>query len=247
MQTQNRWIGSVAATTFLFLISIAHGTAQSQGARPDFSGVWEQGGGMSGGAAGRRFSREDPPFLPAALEKYKANRAGITDPNEKGLDALDPITYCFPPGAPRSMIMPYALEIIQRTDAVYILFEYGSGVRRIYTDGRKHPEYVSPTWMGHSVGTWQSDTLVVDTVGLRPETWIDPTGTPHSDALHMVERFRRPNRDTLEIDFLFDDPNTFARPWSGTRVYSLGNAAISEYFVCEENLQVGKSQRAPEP
>ena len=138
------------------------------------------------------------------------------------------------------MIMPYPFEIAQRPGIIYIIFSFGSGIRRIYTDGRKHPNDLSPSWMGHSVGTWQGDTLVVDTVGLRQETWIDPTGVPHSDALHMVERFRRPAKDTLEVQFSFDDPKAFTHAWGGTRQYHPDTSDLSDYFVCEENLQMGK-------
>ena len=195
---------------------------------------------MSGGTAGRGFSLEVPPLQPEAMEKYKANRAGLATLNDKGLDELDPSTYCYPPGAPRSMVMPYAFEIVQRPDIVYVLFEYNSGIRRIYADGRRHPADVEPTWMGHSTGTWQGDTLVVDTVALRPETWLDPLGTPHSDDLHIVERFRRPGPDKLEVEFVFDDPKTFTKSWGGKRIYQLENTELSEYIVCEDHLQMGK-------
>jgi hypothetical protein len=202
---------------------------------------------MSGGAAGCGFSKEIPHLQPWAMEKYKTNRAGLTSLDEKGLDALDPITYCFPPGEPRSMIMPYPFEIVQKKATVFILFQFGSGIRRIYADGRKHPADVTPSWMGDSVGTWQDDILVVDTVGLKPELWIDPTGAPHSDVLHIVERFRRTNHNTLEVQFSFDDPKAFTRKWGGTRLYQLMNADtdMSAYFVCEENLQVGKPGATP--
>lgn len=202
---------------------------------------------MTGGAAGRGFSKEIPPLQPWALEKYKANRTGLTSLDEKGLDELDPITYCFPPGEPRSMIMPYPFEIVQKNATIYILFQFGSGIRRIYADGRKHSADVTPSWMGDSVGTWQGDTLVVDTVGFKPETWIDPTGVPHSDALHVVERFRLANHSTLEVQFSFDDSKAFTRTWGGTRLYQLANADtdMSAYFVCEENLKVGKPSATP--
>ena len=225
-----------------FFLHATCSVAQSQNATvaPVLSGVWSQGGEMTGGAAGRGFSREVPPLQPSALAQYKSNRAGLSDRSEKGLDELDPLTYCFPPGASRSMIMPYPFEIAQRLGIIYIIFSFGSGIRRIYTDGRKHPDDLSPSWMGHSVGTWRGDTLVVDTVGLRPETWIDPTGVPHSDALHMVERFRRPAKDTLEVQFSFDDPKAFTRAWGGTRQYHPDTSDLADYFVCEENLQIGK-------
>jgi hypothetical protein len=240
--TRVRWgsIGFLLVAGFFFPIAPGAAKAQKAAAAPDLSGVWGQGGEMTGGAAGRGFSREVPPLQPAAMAQYKSNRAGLSDLTEKGLDEFDPLTYCFPPGAARSMIMPYAFEIAQRPGIIYIIFEFGSGIRRIYTDGRKHPDDLSPSWMGHSVGTWQGDTLVVDTVGLRPETWIDPTGVPHSDALHMVERFRRSGKDTLEVQFSFDDPKAFTRPWGGTRLYHPDHSEVSDYFVCEENLQMGK-------
>jgi hypothetical protein len=245
-----RAFGVIFGLTLAHMLSLAlfaQSVAQSPPAaktKPDLSGIWTPAGGMAGGTAGRGFSTEAPPLLPAALEKFKANRAGLTGFGDKGLDELDPNTYCYPPGAPRSMLMPYPFEIVQRPDAVYLLFEYDSGIRRIYTDGRKHPADVDPSWMGHSTGTWRGDTLVVDTVALRPETWLDPLGTPHSDALHMVERFRRPSRDTLEVEFLFDDPKTFSKPWGGKRIYQRSNTEISEYIVCEEDLQMGKPREA---
>jgi len=239
-RTRWSWIGLLLLVGFYVPIASSAAKPQKAAAAPDLSGVWSQGGEMTGGAAGRGFSKEVPPLQPAAMAQYKSNRAGLTDLSEKGLDELDPLTYCFPPGASRSMIMPYPFEIAQRPGIVYILFGFGSGIRRIYTDGRKHPDDLSPTWMGHSVGTWQGDTLVVDTVGLRPETWIDPTGVPHSDALHMVERFRRLNKDALEVQFTFDDPKVFTRTWGGTRQYHPDRSDASDYFVCEENLQMGK-------
>jgi hypothetical protein len=214
--------------------------AQAAASPPDLSGIWAPGGGMSGGLSGRGFSLQDAPLQPEALKTYKANRAGVTSLNEKGLDELDPNTSCYPPGAARSMVMPYPFEIVQGPGVVYILFAYNSGIRRIYTDGRKHPSDPDPTWMGHSIGTWQGNTLIVDTVGLRPETWLDPLGTPHSDALHIVERFRRTGPMKLEVEFQFDDPKTFTRPWGGSKVYEKSNTEMMEYYVCEENLQPGQ-------
>ena len=235
------WMLLPAALCIIAMVSAAARPPQSKA--PDLSGAWEQDEGMTNGAAGRGFSREVPPLQPAMMAKYNASRAGLKSLADKGLDELDPLTYCFPPGAPRSMIMPYPFEIVQQGEAVYILFEYGSGIRIIHTRRTKHPDSLMPSWMGDSVGSWQGDTLVVDTIGFRPETWIDPTGVPHSDALHMVERFRRTNRNTLEVQFTFDDPMAFTKPWGGMRVYHLGDADIAPYFVCEENLPIG----APPP
>jgi hypothetical protein len=243
MHMQNRFLRTLLgiAATCLFAPSLfAQAAASSQNTALD--GIWAPGGGMSGGATGRGFGLQDAPLQPEALKTYKANRADLTSLNEKGLDELDPNTFCFPPGAPRSMVMPYPFEIVQRPGIVYILFAYNSGVRRIYTDGRKHPADPDPTWMGHSIGTWQGSTLVVDTVALRPETWLDPLGTPHSDMLHMVERFQRTSPKSLEVEFQFDDPKTFTKSWGGKRVYEKSDSEMMEYYVCEENLQLGQSR-----
>jgi hypothetical protein len=226
------------AAACLIAPSLFAQAASSQNA--DLSGIWAPGGGMTGGSTGRGFSSQDAPLQPEALKAYKANRSGVTSLNEKGLDELDPNTFCYPPGVPRSMVMPYPFEIVQRPGIVYILFAYNSGIRRIHTDGRKHPSDPDPTWMGHSIGTWQGNTFIVDTVGLRPETWLDPLGTPHSDALHMVERFRRTGPTKLEVEFQFDDPKTFTKPWGGSKVYEKSDTEMMEYYVCEENLQLGQ-------
>ena len=206
----------------------------------DLSGIWMLGGGMDAGVGGRRFSLAEPPLQSWALEKYRAAREGVTDPNEGGRDELDPSHYCFPPGPARSMIMPFPFEIIERANVVYILFEFNSGTRRIYLDQQRHPEEVGESWMGHSFGRWDGDTLVADTALLREETWLDRVGTPHSDALRIIERFRRRARDTLEVAFEFQDEKAFTKPWGGTKQYELQTVGIMEYVQCEEHLEMGK-------
>ncbi len=113
-------------------------------------------------------------------------------------------------------------------------------------DGREHPENWPFGWMGHSIGRWDGDTLVVDTVGLNDRTWLDRAGTPHSDQLHVVERFRRVNPDTLEIEFLFDDPKAFTKPWGAKIVYR-PDQEILEHVICEEHLQMDKYREAHWP
>ena len=100
-----------------------------------------------------------------------------------------------------------------------MMFESLNQSRRIPTDGRKNPENPYLTYMGYSAGKWDGDTLVVETIGLTDVAWLDYQGTPHSDVLRVVERFRRPKEDTLEIEFLFDDPKTFTKPWKGHKTY----------------------------
>ncbi len=193
-------------------------------------------------AGEKLFSLEDPPLQPWAMEIYKANRKGTTNPYDRGRHELDPTDFCFPRGLTRSMV-PHMrpFEIVHLPGRVYLLFENDHDVRRIYMDGRKHPEGWPFGWMGHSIGWWEGDTLVVDTVGLNDKTWLDRGGTPHSDALHVVERFRRVNHDILEIDFLFSDPKAFTKPWGAKKVYRLRpDWEIVEHIACEEYLELGK-------
>jgi hypothetical protein len=237
------WILAVAAWLAVPFPLLAQ-TASAPGSVADLSGIWLLAGGMNEWETrGRRFSPEDPPLEPGALEQFQANRAGLPSGYDGGLDAMDPNTYCFPPGAARSMLMPYPFEIVERPDTVFILFEYGSGIRRIYTDGRPRPEDTSPTWMGYSTGKWDGDALVVETGSLRPETWLDRIGTPHSDALRMTERFRRLNSSALEGEFRFEDPKAFTRAWGGKKLYE-PHFEITEYILCEEHLKMGTIRRS---
>ncbi len=107
-------------------------------------------------------------------------------------------------------------------------------------DGRGHPEDPDPTWMGHSIGRWDGDTLVVDTVGFNDKTWIDPLGHSHSEALHLVERYRRVDPNTLVIDLTFEDAKAFLKPWSGQREFDLKpDWEIAEMYPCEDKGQYG--------
>jgi hypothetical protein len=107
-----------------------------------------------------------------------------------------------------------ALEILQTPGKITMIFQYRNSVRHIYTDGRDHPKNVELTWNGHSIGKWDGDTLVVDTVGLRDESWLDTGGHEHSPELHVVERFRRSDEQTLEIERTLTDPVALAKPYT---------------------------------
>jgi len=205
--------------------------ASAAASPPDLSGVWGGGGVL--------FSVEEPPLQPWAREIYSRNRRG-RQPGEQGLDELDPWNYCFPMGMTRAMINnPF--ELIQLPNRILILPETVTALREIHVDGRGHPEGWPFGWNGHSVGKWEGDTLVVDTVGFNDKTWLDRGGTPHSDVLHVVERMRRVNQNTLEIEFLFEDTKAFTEPWGSTKTFQL--QPFDEYlpFIeCEEFLEVGK-------
>lgn len=162
---------------------------------------------------------------PWALEKYRARRMGV-ESNNRGVEAGDPTLYpyCMPHSFPRVYNFEDLVEIVQTPDVVYMHFEFDHQVRRIYLDGRKHLEGMPPALMGTSHGRWDGDTLVVETenlLSLDKEGWLDVLGHPFTDALRVTERIRRVNRDTLQIDFTFDDPGAYTKPWTGKKVFQL--------------------------
>ena len=117
-----------------------------------------------------------------------------------------------------------------------MFFEFNHFVRQIYTDGRKHFTDLGPTWMGDSIGAWQGDTLVVDTIGFNDKTWIDRMGHPHSEDLHVVERIRRVSQDTLQIDLTINDPKAYTKPWGGRLNFQLRPGWNITELVCEDNI-----------
>ena len=138
---------------------------------------------------------------------------------------------------PRIMTTPYPMEFVIQPDRVLILLEISSQVRRIYTDGRKHPtgDDLDPTYMGHSIGHWEGDTLVVDTVGMRGDTVFDVTAAMHSDQVHEVERIRRISPTQMQDIMTIEDPVAFTKPWVVTRLYDLKPTWQITEYVCEDN------------
>jgi hypothetical protein len=161
--------------------------------------------------------RQFPPYKAEWEAKYKAKL-------DRALAGYftDAITSCLPHGMPRLMGgIPGPLEFVVTPEMTFILWEYGSQHRRIYTDGRGHlpEEERFPTWTGHSIGHWEGDTLVVDTVGMRDDTPYDRSGAPHSDQVHLIERMRLVDKDTLENNMMVEDPVAFTEPWHVVRRY----------------------------
>jgi hypothetical protein len=152
--------------------------------------------------------------------------------------ANDPTGLCLPPGPSRALTAPLPLLIVQSAGMVGLLFEYQTVWRVIYMDGRGHPEDVAdyPYFMGHSIGRWEGDTLVVDTVGINERSWLDTAGHEHSDKLHLTERFRKTAPDTIQWSVTFDDPAFFTEPWTITRnlTRSKPTDRILDY-ACNEN------------
>ena len=194
---------------------------------PDLSGVWmpntralqDLAAGMSPG---------DVPYQPWAeqLAKERANGA-------RGKD--DPAAHCVP-GMPKLIVLPYPYKIVQLPGMTIILYEGFTTFRQIFTDGRELPKDPQPSWLGYSVGKWDGDTFVVDTIGINEQTWMDNAGRPHSDALHTVERYRRGAFGTMDVTLTIDDPKAYTRPWtvndSPSRLV-VGQDLLE--YVCTEN------------
>jgi hypothetical protein len=154
----------------------------------------------------------------------------------------DPLARCLPPGGPRQFHMPNGFQFVEQRELGRILVLLGGGNRNwrvIYTDGRPQgqSDEAVPSYYGNSVGRWEKDTLVVDSVGFNERFWLTSGGLPHTDALHLVERFSRPDFNTLRYEVTVDDPRTYTRTWSGGwTVQWVPDQEIQEYF-CEENAE----------
>jgi hypothetical protein len=181
------------------------------------------------------------------MELYRANREGIPDPNNQGLNGMDPEMYCLPLGVPRIYTSTSVIEIIQAPSRMYMIFQSAQNPlpRHIYMDEQDHPEGYPNTFMGHSIGHWDGNTLVIDTVALDEVTWLDHLGTPHSDALHVVERLRRVAQDTLNVDLRFEDPKAFTRPWGGRKVLKLRpDWQMMPGLICEDRFKAEFSRKS---
>lgn len=186
-------------------------------------------------------------MTPWAEAKYMANKPNLGPRAVSLAETNDPMAQCFPPGVPRIyLIRGEPLEITQMPGRVIMLFEYDHFVRQIYTDGRQHPADPAPTYMGDSIGRWEGNTLVVDTVGFNDKTWLDNDGHPHSDALHVVERIQRVNHNTLTIETTIDDPKAYTKPWGGHAILELKPDWTLGELVCEDNVTFADMQKKAE-
>lgn len=182
--------------------------------KPDFSGVW----------LGNNADAEDAQLLPWAdkIVKERRARGGTGNPGES----------CLPGDV--LLISPFLYKVIQTPSVMAILWEGNvPGVTQIFLDGREHPKVPFPSWMGHSVGHWDRDTLVVDTTGFNDMGWIRLF--PHTEMLHVVQRYRRPDLAHLEKDLLIEDPGTFARPWKMHVTWDLAPSEEILEYICNES------------
>jgi hypothetical protein len=178
---------------------------------------------------------EEPPMTPWAVEKFKANKPSF-GPNPVE-ESNDPAYACLPSGVPRAYAAVQAAMQIVELPGRDIMF-FGRNIRQIYTDGRPHPADLRPTWMGHSIGNWEGDTFVVDTIGISDINWLDRMGHPHSDKLHLIERFRRVDDKTMQLNLTIDDPIADTKMWDATpRTFRLRPDARAGEAICEDMFE----------
>ena len=186
----------------------------------DLSGVWTRLRPEGAFYSNATWTPTPPQLTPWGEERFATSRdsnAGsfsLTETNDPVL------TRCYPPGVPRVYFHPYPFEIVYTDRQMIMLYEYDHTIRRIFTDGREHPEDPIPLWLGHSTGHWEDDTtFVITTIGIDERTWIDRSGYQHSNQLMVTEIFRRIDNLNLEVDIVMDDPVALTEPWVAETLY----------------------------
>jgi hypothetical protein len=206
-------------------VNLTAGVQRTPDGKPDFSGVW---------------SPDNLSYLtylgadgtPMPMRPW-ANAVFLHRQATKGKE--DPDANCTLPGVPRMDSVPNPFKILQSPDEVVILYEAFTTFRQVFLDGRPLPEDPQPAWMGYSIGKWDGDTLVIDTAGFNDLTWLDNAGTPHSESLHVTERYHRRDIGHLDIQITVDDPKTFLHPFTVTEHdHLLPDTGLLE-MICSEN------------
>ena len=209
--------------------------------KPDLSGIWQveaepRGPGLFGLGESPNskyfrdilsdFKRGEEPLTPEGAELLRRNtQPGVIGPNLR----------CLPDGVPHADLLPEPFKVIQTPGEVLILYEVETIFRQIFTDGRKLPGDPSPTWLGYSVGRWEGDTFIVDTVGFNDLSWLDARGHGHSEDMRVEERFRRRDYGQLELTITITDPKVFTKPVTFSVVEKLLPDTDVFEHICAEN------------
>jgi hypothetical protein len=264
------WITKTAVVAVGVLLGVTSATAQiadyqaprTADESPDLNGIWQSintaNWNIEPHAAGPSMVRELGAIaaVPAGLGvveggeiPYRPEARAQRDENFANRLELDPEIRCYLPGVPRAIYMPFPFQIIQSRQHIMLIHEYAGAVRTIYMDNHTPPP--APTWMGWSNGSWDGETLVVDSSGFNGQTWFDRAGNFHSDALHVIERFTPRSADTMMYEVTIEDPNVFTRTWTMSmplyrRVEP--NAEILEFKCVEfvEDLIYGHLRKQPD-
>ena len=194
---------------------------------PDLSGVWLGSGSDSADIADPKSLKpgSEVDMLPWAADKVKHR-----------LSKQDPEANCLPAGVPRGS--PYPWRILQTKTHYFILYEGNiHSFRQIFMDGRSHPADPDPTWYGDSIGHWEGNTLVVDTVGFNDKFWFDYKGHPHTEQLHTIERYTRTDLGHMSIEVTIDDPGAYTKPFTTVGHATLMPGTELLEYICQENNQ----------
>jgi hypothetical protein len=237
-----------ASFVFMTAVAVAQIPRTADG-KPDMAGTWQSGGVSINGEAGA------PPLHPLPPSKYKppARQAlayqDWAAAKQKTFSTLDdPTLLCLLPGVPRIATMPMPLEIVQTPKEVVVLYEAFRAWRRIpINDKLQHPNDLTPTWMGDSVGRWEGDTFVVDVTGFNDKTWIAGTGTVHTEKMHVVEHYKINDDGTLSYDATVEDPGALTKPWVTGAVFRKPvDVRVEEYECIENNPDPDHMRKAAE-
>ncbi len=192
---------------------------------PDFSGIWRTPTGKY--LANLAADGIEVPMQPWAAQLYGERLAN------NGRDR--PSAGCLPHSVTDFDTHRTPRKVIHTPGLLVMLFEAYHSYRQIFTDGRALPDVIEPAWFGYSVGRWEGDTLVVDTVGVHEKTWLDDSGHPHSDAMRIIERFRRIDFGHMAVEITIDDPKAYTRPWTVSFGWELMPDTELLDWVCENN------------
>ncbi len=194
--------------------------------KPDLSGLWQPNDILIGDIA-KNLKPGQVPYQPWAEKLYKERRA-----NES---REDPTANCIVGGVPRSDLVPYPFKVLHRPGLTVILYEAVHSYRQIFSDGRDFPMDMNPSWFGYSKAKWEGDTYVVETRGFNDRGWLDNFGKPATDALYVVEKFRRKDFGHMDIEITIDDKKAYTKPWTVTLPLILKPDTELLEYICNEN------------
>ena len=220
----------------LALCAFAEDIPRLTNGKPDFNGVWDHprvadvtrsSNACAATATGcLQQGSGELPFTEWGLAQWK-------DVQHR----FDYSAHCLPWGYTRAWQVEYPVEIVQTSERLALLFESNNIFHVVFTDGRNHPKNLESSWMGHSVGKWDGDTLLIDTIGFNGRTWIDTAEHPSSDQLHVTERIHFIDRQHLGYEVIWEDPKTYTKPIKNTRVLARMKPGeeLMEYWCMENN------------
>jgi hypothetical protein len=183
--------------------------------KPDLGGVWYPGPDLE---------PEVPAFQPWAAEAARKFRDRPGD---------DPRAQCLPSGVTRMHALDL-VKFVQTPTLLVALIEAEPAARQIFLDGRPHPRDLQPSWLGHSIGRWERDALVIDTVGFNDKVWLEGN-RPQTERLHVTERYQRIDRGRMSVEITIDDPGAYTRPWKVRRLLQLAPGEEVQEYICNEN------------